>query len=178
MAPCIATRLSMSCRFYVDKDAEMSWILERDQWQTIQARMRECQMAVVPIFKPTQETASKKNECFVSMLCQAQMPQNLLITPLELYQRHGAEARPCMIVTFYHELMEAKEIILVRGDILEGTSVNKSEGLELFDDTVTCYFDDSIYRHIHHLNHSSSKFDFDIFLDSFRQRKRQCQPSG
>lgn len=129
-------------------------------------------MVVLPVHKdPVAVQGSQR--CFLSMLCQAQMPKNMLITPLTSFHQHASDARPSIVVTIYEELMESKSIVLGRADILDGSVMSKPEAMKMVDDLLLCYMDDALYHHIVLLNQSSNDFNFDVFVDSLFKHSTQ-----
>lgn len=129
--------------------------------------MSESKIAVVPVHKPAVPAQDSEN-CFLTMLCQVQIPKNILITTLAAFQRHGADARPSIVVTFYDEIVQSKNVVLGRADILDG-ALSKSEAITLLNDFVLCYTTETLYQHISLLNTSSARFDFDSFMETLSQ---------
>lgn len=129
-------------------------------------------MAVLPVHKEPAGTQGSR-QCFLSMLCQAQLPKHVLITPLASFQQHGSDARPSVIVTMYEELLASKSIVLGRADILDGSVMSKPEAIKMIDDLLLCYMDDALYHHIILLNQPSNDFDFDVFTDSLVKHTNQ-----
>ena len=127
--------------------------------------MHESKMAVLPVHKAPVPNQLSEN-CFMSMLCQAQMPKHILITGLASFQQFGADAHPSIVVTFYDEMVHSKHIVLGRADILDCGLLTKAEAGKLLHDLVLCYTNDELYQQIAFLNQSSPQFNFDMFMDS------------
>lgn len=171
--------VAVGCRFYEGKTSEAACSVTNEQWSLMQKRMKECPFTVLPLHKEKSEPEGDDENCFLTMVAQAQMPQHVLLTPLLAYQQSQGNAVPHVVVTFYQELSPSKGICLMRVDILDGQVVSKNESMRLVSDLVNCYTHLPLYGHVNAMNRSSSDFDYDAFIKELEAHRSQpLDPAG
>jgi ATP synthase F1 complex assembly factor 1 len=62
-------------------------------------------------------------------------------TYLEDYKRKGTHAQPYFVITFFTELLFAKGLVLLRGDIINN-SMTKGEGMRVWELLQQSYFEE------------------------------------
>ncbi|PRW45501.1 assembly factor 1 for F1 component of mitochondrial ATP synthase [Chlorella sorokiniana] len=115
-------------------------------------------MFVLPVFKGP--------NAFENFVAQCQLPI-VLFTSLEDYKQHGSGAQPQFVLTHYTELSSAKDVVLVRGDIVSPNAVSRLEAetlTRLLHDFYT--IDQKYYGFVHPFNHRQADFDLKKMLDS------------
>lgn len=95
-------------QFHGDKDDAVAATLPRDAFQTLKDRATAAPFLVFPVYR---------QDGFFNMLCQFQQTC-FLVTYLEAFKENPAAAPPCLTVSLYDELLEQKEVGLVRGDVI------------------------------------------------------------
>jgi ATP synthase F1 complex assembly factor 1 len=95
-------------QFHADKDDAVAATLSSDVFQTLQARATAAPFFVFPVYR---------QDGFFNMLCQFQQTC-FLVTYLEAFKENPTGAPPCLAVSLYDELLENKEVGLVRGDVI------------------------------------------------------------
>jgi len=95
---------------------------------------------------------------------QMQLPY-VLFTPLADYQSMGDAAAPFFTLVYYTELLQSKEVVLCRGDILArggtGESLTAGEGQRLMNLAHEYYVDPEKYAMVETMNHQPEIFSFD-----------------
>lgn len=95
-------------QFHADKDDAVAATLPSGAFQTLQARAAAAPFFVFPVYR---------QDGFFNMLCQFQQTC-FLVTYLEAFKENPTGAPPCLAVSLYDELIEHKEVGLVRGDVI------------------------------------------------------------
>jgi len=89
-----------------------------------------------------------------------------LCTFLEDYKRKGANASPYAVFTLFPELLFQKQIVLVRGDILNN-SLTKPEAEKVWQLLEDSYTQEDKFELVHHFNNSPAMFREDAYNQAF-----------
>lgn len=104
-------------QFHTDKSDAVAAALPHDRFRTLVDRATAAPFFVFPVYR---------QDGFFNMLCQFQQTC-FLVTYLEAFKENPAGAPPCLAVSLYDDLLEKKEVGLVRGDIIN--MLDKQVGL-------------------------------------------------
>eukprot|EP00245_Coleochaete_scutata_P017247 TRINITY_DN8371_c0_g2_i1.p1 TRINITY_DN8371_c0_g2~~TRINITY_DN8371_c0_g2_i1.p1 ORF type:complete len:202 (+),score=36.64 TRINITY_DN8371_c0_g2_i1:72-608(+) len=134
----------------------VSAVMTTPLYKQLKQRADACPLFVLPV---------RKEEGFVSLLSQAQMP-HMLFTGLEDFKMLGPKASPYFTVTHYTDLADSKGLVLVRGDIVLATRLSDNEAQTLLANAHSFYLDDNRYKRVLTFNKESRDFDFrDVLQD-------------
>lgn len=94
--------------FHGDKDDAVAAALPSEAFRALMARATAAPFFVFPVYR---------QDGFFNMLCQFQQTC-FLVTYLEAFKENPAAAPPCLAISLYDDLLEHKEVGLVRGDVI------------------------------------------------------------
>ncbi|CDR96195.1 ATP synthase mitochondrial F1 complex assembly factor 1 [Babesia bigemina] len=130
-------------------------------FQQLSKNAKRSPMFVLPVQVETRGT--------YNMILQHVDSKSVLFTSVHSFKSYGMEkSSPHFILTFYDELLVQKNIILVRGDIVNPTDVSKSNAKKLMEHTVKFYSDINLYKWVDCFNNRPREFEFEDF-------KRKCK---
>eukprot|EP00371_Babesia_bovis_P000079 XP_001608726.1 hypothetical protein [Babesia bovis T2Bo] len=90
-----------------------------------------------------------------------------LFTSVDAYKKLGIHrSPPYFILTLFDELLEQKDIVLVRGDIVNPKDVSKQNAERLMNLTIQFYTDINLYRWVDTFNNRPRDFQYDEFVRS------------
>lgn len=116
------------------------------------ATARAHPLFVLPVPKGTQGG-------FVSFFMQCQLPY-VICTLLEEYQRRGAAAQPHLVVSHYDELRNTKGVVLVRGELVTSTNLDREEAAKLVGHMHRFYMEADGQAIVSDFNRGAASFDF------------------
>ncbi|GIX61917.1 ATP synthase mitochondrial F1 complex assembly factor 1 [Babesia caballi] len=100
-----------------------------------------------------------------NMVLQYVDTKSVLFTSVDSFKVLGMErSPPYFILTFFDELVAQKNIVLVRGDIVNPKDVSKVNAKRLMEATVRFYTDMNLYHWVEGFNHRPREFIFDQFV--------------
>jgi ATP synthase mitochondrial F1 complex assembly factor 1 len=113
---------------------------------------------------------------FFSVLCQFQA-SHFLFTFLDDYRANPATAQPYMTVSAYDDMIDSKNIGLLRADVT--AQLSREEGTHLVD-LLRQYYSSSgsAADFVETFNHAPAQFDFDAFMASVPLRKVTAAPAA
>ena len=82
-----------------------------------------------------------------------------MLTFLEDFKKNPKTANPYLVITCFDELVRAKQIALLRGDVI--SHMTQDEGATVMDQLLDSYLIDSEYEKVRQFNHSPAYFDFE-----------------
>jgi len=91
----------------------------------------------------------------------------LLYGKLEDYQKFGSmeAVTPVLTLQYYTELLETKDLVLMRGDV---NGVTTTEAQYLANQLQIFYLGDDKYRIVKDFNHNPASFNFDDVLQDLK----------
>lgn len=137
--------------FHADKDDAVATTLSADEFQALVKRAEAAPYFIFPVYR---------QEGFFNMLCQFQQ-SCFLITYLEAFKENPSAAPPCVAVSLYDDLLEKKELTLVRADVIN--MLDKTESSLLLKQLLASYQDDKLYEHVDKFNNKPEQFDFEAY---------------
>ncbi|KAG2507449.1 hypothetical protein JM16_008871 [Phytophthora kernoviae] len=137
--------------FHVDKDDAVATTLLADEFQSIVKRATAAPYFIFPVYR---------QEGFFNMQCQFQQ-SCFLVTYLEAFKEDPSAAPPCVAVTLYDNLLEKKELALVRADVIN--MLDKKESQLLLQQLLISYQNDKLYDHVNKFNNQPEQFDFEAY---------------
>ncbi|KAK1940679.1 ATP synthase mitochondrial F1 complex assembly factor 1 [Phytophthora citrophthora] len=137
--------------FHADKDDAVATTLSTDEFQALVKRAEAAPYFIFPVYR---------QEGFFNMLCQFQQ-SCFLITYLEAFKENPSAAPPCVAVSLYDDLLEKKELTLVRADVIN--MLDKTESSLLLKQLLASYQDDKLYEHVDQFNNKPEQFDFEAY---------------
>jgi len=141
---------------------QVGLVLSAGEYVRMQERARQSPMITLPVPK-SEEQGALVPDAFVTVLVQAQLPA-ILATTVADFTEHGANAPARFQVTVYTELAEAKDCVLVRGDIVDKGLLEWQDAAQLLRDICAMWIDDERYQHVHAFNHVPEQFQYDAVL--------------
>jgi ATP synthase mitochondrial F1 complex assembly factor 1 len=94
--------------YHAPKDDAVAATLSGDDYKLLKQRAKSAPFFVIPV---------NRQGGFFNMLCQFQ-DKCFLVTYLEAYKENPALAPPCLTVSLYDDLLEKKDVGLIRADIV------------------------------------------------------------
>ncbi len=84
------------------------------------------------------------------------------------FQKKGSEATPYFILTLFDELLFQKELVLIRGDVVN-FKITKEEAKDLMLQTLNNFTQMALYeKYILPFNHNQAAFDFQDFAQYYQ----------
>lgn len=99
------------------------------------------------------------------MFAQVQKP-HILFTGLEDYKARGTQAAPYLTSTYYTELAETKDLVLIRGDVVFASKLTDEEAKWLMETTQSFYLNDTRYKLVERFNKQTHDFEFKDVLQA------------
>jgi ATP synthase F1 complex assembly factor 1 len=84
----------------------------------------------------------------------------MLFTGLEDYKARGTQASPYFTVSYYTELAESKDLVLIRGDVVFTSKLTDSEAKWLIETAQSFYLNDARYKLVERFNKDAHEFEF------------------
>ncbi|KAE9019687.1 hypothetical protein PR003_g13263 [Phytophthora rubi] len=137
--------------FHADKDDAVATTLGADEFQSLLKRAEAAPYFIFPVYR---------QEGFFNMLCQFQQ-SCFLLTYLEAFKENPSAAPPCVAVSLYDDLLDKKELTLVRADVIN--MLDKKESQLLLQQLLASYQDDKLYEHVDKFNNKPEQFDFESY---------------
>ncbi|CBZ51527.1 hypothetical protein NCLIV_013200 [Neospora caninum Liverpool] len=106
---------------------------------------------------------------FETFFIQFQGSRTCLITSLHEYTQNPDRPSPFLVVTFFDELGEEKNLTLVQGDILRGECLSKEEAGHVLSLLLLFYSDPNLSRWVLDFNLKPREFSFELFQDEQRR---------
>ncbi|KAJ9168766.1 hypothetical protein P3X46_020256 [Hevea brasiliensis] len=113
-------------------------------------RAADCRYFVIPLWR---------GSGYSTMFAQVQMP-HMLFTGLEDYKARGTQAAPYFTVSFYTEFAEAKDLVLIRGDVIFTSKLSDEEATWLLETAQSFYLNDVRYKLVERFNKETRDFEF------------------
>lgn len=137
--------------FHADKDDAVATTLSANEFRSVVERAAAAPYFIFPVYR---------QEGFFNMLCQFQQ-SCFLVTYLEAFKADPSAAPPCVAVSLYDDLLEQKELALVRADVIN--MLDKKESQLLLKQLLASYQDDELFDHVNKFNNQPDKFDFEAY---------------
>jgi ATP synthase F1 complex assembly factor 1 len=99
--------------YHEDKADGVASVLNVEEFQRLVQRAKDCPFFVFPVYRVNKET---KDVGFFTMLAQFQ-DTCFLLTTLDAYRENPSQAPPCMTISLFDDLVQSKELALLRGDV-------------------------------------------------------------
>ncbi|DAZ99864.1 TPA: hypothetical protein N0F65_008607 [Lagenidium giganteum] len=137
--------------YHAEKDDCIASTLSGAEVTKVVDRARGSPFFIVPVYR---------KDGFFNMLCQFQ-EKHFLITYLEAFKENPALAPPCVTVSLYKDLVDTKDLALVRTDVIN--MLDKPESEMLMKQVIASYLDDNLFSWVDKFNHKSQEFDFEAY---------------
>ena len=141
--------------FHASKHNAFGSVLPPPAFSLLLSNAAACPFFIVPVLKP--------DGAFFNLLAQWQ-DTVCLLTFLEDYQADPAAAQPYLTLSTYDELLESKELGLLRGDV--GPALKAAEAAQVAGTLLSSYIQPEEYERVTRFNHSPESFDFQEYLDA------------
>ncbi|OWZ03917.1 putative mitochondrial protein [Phytophthora megakarya] len=138
-------------KFHADKDDAVAATLDANEFQSLVKRAEAAPYFIFPVYR---------QDGFFNMLCQFQQ-SCFLVTYLEAFKENPSAAPPCVAVSLYDDLLDKKELTLVRADVIN--MLDKKETQLLLKQLLASYQDDKLYEHVDKFNNQPDQFDFEAY---------------
>lgn len=91
---------------------------------------------------------------------------HMIFTGLEDYKARGTQAAPYLTTTFYTELSETKDLVLIRGDVVFTSKLTDHEAKWLMETAHSFYLNDTRYKLLERFNKHTHDFEFKDVLQA------------
>jgi ATP synthase F1 complex assembly factor 1 len=136
-----------------DDMARVGDVLPTTLYNTITSNSKQFPMFIFPVHR---------NNGFTVLVAQWQ-DKHCLFVGLEQFQKHDADAHPVVVLTFYDDFKDKKDIVLARFDITDPV-VTKAEVQKLFKDVTHYYTTESGLNWVRDFNLRPQTFDAENFF--------------
>lgn len=144
--------------YHSKRPNNVATVITSTQYLTLSKRLAESQFFIFPL---------KRESGYFFMLSQSQDKSNLF-TFLEDFKKNPNQATPYFVLTIFDELVHQKNLILIRGDIVDNL-ITKAEASSLLTGFLSYYIESGLYddfvmkfnhkpEHFNHENHVSQYF--------------------
>lgn len=138
----------------------VSCVLTGYQFNLLKKRTKASPFFIFPIMR--------KGGHFM-LLSQSQDNSNLF-TFLEDFKKSPENATPYLVLTMFDELLGKKDIVPVRGDVIDHL-VSKTEAENIMMAYLAHYLETGLYEDLVHVfNHNPSKFNHESFIQGYLSR--------
>ncbi|CAJ2654263.1 ATP synthase mitochondrial F1 complex assembly factor 1 [Trifolium pratense] len=124
--------------------------MKANLYHLLEHRAKECRYFVIPLWR---------GNGYTTMFVQVQTPI-MLFTGLEDYKARGTQASPYFTVSYYTELAESKDLVLIRGDVVFTSKLTDSEAKWLVETAQSFYLNDARYKLVERFNKDAQDFEF------------------
>ena len=110
----------------------------------------------------------KEPSGFITLVMESKAKEDILLYgKLEDYQKFGSmeAVTPVLTLQYYTELLETKDLVLMRGDV---NGVTTTEAQYLANQLQIFYLGDDKYRIVKDFNHNPASFNFDDVLQDLK----------
>ncbi|KFK23896.1 hypothetical protein AALP_AAs69390U000500 [Arabis alpina] len=125
-------------------------------YRLLEQRANECRYFVIPLWR---------GNGYITMFAQVEAP-HMLFTGLEDYKARGTQAAPYLTSTFYTELSETKDLVLIRGDVVFTSKLTDEEAKWIMETAQSFYLNDSRYKLLERFNKNTHDFEFKDVLQA------------
>lgn len=95
----------------------------------------------------------------------------ILFTPLKEFKMHGERAQPTLCVSYYTELEQSKELVLLRGEV-DVKVIDKVEAIILMRMLYSFYIQNDLFeRFVEVFNHRPNEFNYQKFIEEIEHSK-------
>jgi len=142
---------------YHKEQPRVSAALTKETFQRLRTRYEECPMFVLPVFR---------ERGYISVVFQAQGQQHLYSQKAKFDNADPADVRPDLSLTFFTDLMDSKDLVLMRSQPIErGAEVSLEDAQVLVGLNQIFYLNlDWFKSFVKPFNHNPSEFDFNKVL--------------
>lgn len=99
-------------------------------------------------------------------ICLAVQAPHMLFTGLEDYKARGTQAAPYLTTTFYTDLSETKDLVLIRGDVVFTSKLTDEEAKWMMETAQSFYLNDTRYKLVERFNKHTHDFEFKDVLQA------------
>ena len=127
--------------------------IEKSQYLLLKEKLKACPMFIYPV---------KRNGGHFSLVGQAQ-DNIILFAHLNDFKNNGILTTPMMVLVFFEELLETKNLCLARCDITD-KSLSKEEASRVYSQVAMFYATSELYeRFVVPFNRESSAFNYNEY---------------
>lgn len=137
----------------------VSSVISAEQHNVMSQNIKQSPISIIPVI--TKCTGSVEY-----WPCLIQWQDNIaLLTAVSNYQQASTKLIPSCTITLYNDLLNDKDITLIRGDIVIPTDMTKSQFSILLQQLIELYTNSELYdRYVYTANHKPNEFVFDDVL--------------
>ncbi|KAF3581193.1 hypothetical protein DY000_02035205 [Brassica cretica] len=156
--PNLVVVLVVVCRSLLPQMPPASPIEYRGTAIPIEDRDRACVVRyfVIPLWR---------GSGYITMFAQVEAP-HMIFTGLEDYKARGTQAAPYLTSTFYTELSETKDLVLIRGDVVFTSKLTDEEAKWIMETAQSFYLNDTRYKLLERFNKHTHDFEFKDVLQA------------
>jgi len=154
--------------YHEGKDSALGAVLSKPENDVIAFRIKRAPMVIIPL---------KKGGGHLMMVAQFQDGESAIVTTLEEYKQNPAMATPHMCVSVYRDLLQTKELVLVRGDYHK-TMLSAEEAKGFVQTLFKCYVDTNYFKHVQLLNGSPGQFVWEEYMALFEKAETAPEDAG
>ncbi|GLE01142.1 hypothetical protein PINS_up009972 [Pythium insidiosum] len=143
--------------YHAEKDDCIATTMSAAEFNAIKDRARSAPFFVFPVYR---------QGGFFNMLCQFQ-DTCFLITYLEAFKENPGLAPPCLTVSLFDNLLDKKELGLIRADVVN--MLDKAESEKLLNQLLASYSDESLFQWVDKFNNRPNEFDFEAYRKELEQ---------
>lgn len=125
-------------------------------YRLLEQRAAECRYFVIPLWR---------GSGYITMFAQVEAP-HMIFTGLEDYKARGTQAAPYLTSTFYTELSETKDLVLIRGDVVFTSKLTDEEAKWIMETAQSFYLNDTRYKLLERFNKHTHDFEFKDVLQA------------
>ena len=86
---------------------------------------------------------------------------------MEEFKRKGTFASPYFVLTLFEELVATKNLVLIRGDVLD-MKISDSEAKFVMEQLLQTYLNPELYTELaYKFNHAPNEFSYEYFKNKF-----------
>ncbi|KAJ0411393.1 hypothetical protein ATCC90586_004379 [Pythium insidiosum] len=143
--------------YHAEKDDCIATTMSAVDFNAIKERARSAPFFVFPVYR---------QGGFFNMLCQFQ-DTCFLVTYLEAFKENPGLAPPCLTVSLFDNLVEKKQLGLIRADVVN--MLDKAESEKLLSQLIASYSDKSLFQWVDKFNNRPNEFDFEAYRKELEQ---------
>ncbi|KRX06534.1 hypothetical protein PPERSA_05147 [Pseudocohnilembus persalinus] len=148
-------------KYHNNRNENVAYAISKKEYQKLTDRVKQSPMFLMPV---------KKNENdgnHFMMIGQGQ-EKTFMYTFLEDFKNNQTNAQPYFVLTIFDELLDKKDIALVRGDIIN-YKIDKNQANMVLNYSLSSYLKDDLYnKFVYNFNHQTHEFSFDDFKSHFK----------
>lgn len=144
--------------YHTKQDGKTASTITAEQYDIVMENARKSRRFVFPIPVDERSTQAEAGPGKFFVMYAEWQDNHCIMTSLEAHRMNAGGAYPYFVLTLYDELIDSKDVCLVRGDIVS-EYLDKKRCETLHELALSYYLRPENYAYVEQFNHRSKEFD-------------------